>query len=189
MTNAYSPTQQNLLRSFAGESQARNKYHMFAKMARKEDLEWIARVFEETADNERAHAEELYELIKGEVKAPAELEIKAYAKTTDNLKLAAEGEKYEWTSMYPDFEKQAMVDKDPEAIRLFSQLKAVEEKHEERYIIICRKLDSKTLYDADTEWEWKCVNCGYIYKGKKPPEKCPVCQKPFSWYMPLGLVR
>jgi rubrerythrin len=189
MAGTNSQTQQNLLKAFAGESQARNKYHMFAKMARKENLEWIARVFEETADNERAHAEELFEQIRGEVKVPATLEIKAYAKTLDNLKMAAAGEKYEWTTMYPDFEKQAIADKEPEAIRLFGQLKKVEEKHEERYIIIAKKLDSQTLYDNDVEREWKCVNCGYIYKGKRPPEKCPVCQKPLTWYMPLGLVR
>ena len=182
-------TQQNLLKAFAGESQARNKYHMFAKMARKENLEWVARVFEETADNERTHAEELFEQISGEVKTPVELEIKAFAQTTDNLKMAAEGEKYEWTTMYPDFEKMAIAEKQPEATRLFGQLKLVEEKHEERYIILAKKLDSKTLYDADAELEWKCVNCGYIYKGKRPPETCPVCKKPFTWYMPLGLVK
>jgi len=162
---------------------------MFAKTARKEGLEWIARVFEETADNERAHAEEIYEMIRGEVRVGAELEIKAYGKTIDNLKLAAEGEKYEWTEMYPDFEKVAIQEKEPEAARLFGNLKKVEEKHEERYLILARKLDSKTLYDMDAELEWKCLNCGNIYRGKKPPEKCPVCLKPYSWYMPLGLVR
>lgn len=183
-------TQENLLKAFAGESQARNKYHMFAKMARKENLEWIARVFEETADNERAHAEELFEQIeKPIIKVPAELEIKPFSQTLDNLKTAAEGEKYEWTTMYPDFEKTAIREKQPEAVRLFGNLKRVEEKHEERYIIIARKLDSKTLYDSDTELEWKCVNCGYIHRGKRPPEKCPVCKKPATWYQPLGLVR
>lgn len=182
-------TQQNLLKAFAGESMARNKYYMFAKVSRKENLEWIARVFEETADNERAHAEELYEQIKGEVVTPGNLEIKAYNKTTDNLKLAAEGERYEWMTMYPDFEKIALKEKQPEAARLFGEVKEVEEKHEERYIIISKKLDSKTLYDANTELEWKCVNCGYIHKGRTPPKTCPVCTKPFTWYMPLGLVR
>lgn len=189
MATTNSQTQQNLLKAFAGESQARNKYTVFAKAARKENLEWIARVFEETADNERAHAEELFEQIKGEVKTPATLEIKSYATTSDNLKMAAEGEKYEWTTMYPDFEKQAIIDKEPESIRLFGNLKKVEEKHEERYIIIAHKLDSKTLYDSEAELEWKCVNCGNIYRGKRPPEKCPVCLKPNYWYMPLGLVR
>lgn len=182
-------TQQNLLKAFAGESQARNKYTVFAKMARKEGLEWIARVFEETADNERAHAEELFEQIAGPVKVTGDLEIDAFKKTTDNLKMAAAGEKYEWTTMYPDFEKIAQEENQADAARLFGELKEVEEKHEERYIILATKLDDKTLYDADTELEWKCVNCGYIHKGKQPPVNCPVCKKSFNWYMPLGLVR
>jgi len=182
-------TQQNLLKAFAGESQARNKYDIFAKCARKEGLEWVARVFEETGGNERAHAEELFEQISGSIKTPTELSIEPYKKTLDNLKMAAEGEKYEWTSMYPDFEKIAIAEKETEAAKLFGSLKLVEEKHEERYIIIARKLDDKTLYDADAVLEWKCVNCGFIYKGKRPPANCPVCKKPFTWYMPLGLVR
>lgn len=182
-------TQQNLLKAFAGESQARNKYTLFAKFARKEGLEWIARVFEETGDNERVHAEELTELIIRPVKTIAELSIEPFKKTSDNLKMAAAGEKYEWTKMYPDFEKEAIAEKEPLAAKLFGALKKVEEKHEERYIIIARKLDNKTLYDSDVELEWKCVNCGYIHKGKQPPLNCPVCKKAFTWYMPLGLVR
>ena len=182
-------TQQNLLKAFAGESQARNKYTTFAKMARKENQEWVARIFEETAENEKSHAEELFELMKEEISVPATLEIKPFAKTIDNLKMAAEGEKYEWTQMYPDFEKQAEADGDAEATRLFGNLKFVEEKHEERYIIIARKMDDKTLFDSETELEWKCVNCGNIYFGKKPPVTCPVCKKPFTWYGPLGVVR
>ena len=182
-------TQQNLLKAFAGESQARNKYLVFAKMARKENLEWIGRIFEETAENERAHAEELFELIDGYVKTKGDLEIKPFKKTIDNLKVAAEGERYEWTTMYPDFEKIAVKEKQEKAAKLFGALKLVEEKHEERYIIIARKLDNKTLYDSETELEWKCVNCGYIHKGKRPPISCPVCKKAFTWYMPLGLVR
>ncbi len=182
-------TQQNLVKAFTGESAARNKYTQFAKIARKEDLEWVARVFEETAENERVHAAEEFEMIKDVVKTPLEMEIKAFSGTSDNLKMAAEGERYEWTSMYPDFEKTAIAEKEPEPARLFGNLKKVEEKHEERYIIIAKKLDSKTLYSADAELEWKCVNCGFIYKGKAPPAKCPVCLKPFTWYMPLGLVK
>jgi len=182
-------TQQNLLKAFAGESQARNKYTTFAKCARKEGMEWVARVFEETAENERVHAEELFEQIAGPVKTPVELSIEPYKKTLDNLKMAAEGEKYEWTSMYPDFEKMAIEEKQEKASKLFGALKLVEEKHEERYIIIARKLDNKTLYDADAILEWKCVNCGFIFKGKQPPKNCPVCLKSFMWYEPLGLVR
>lgn len=184
-----SQTQQNLLRAFAGESQARNKYTIFAKVARKEGQEFIARVFEETADNERAHAEEIFEQIKGEVTAPADLSIHAYTTTSDNLKTAAAGEKYEWTTMYPDFEQIAKEEGETDSVRLFGELKEVEEKHEERYLILTSKLDSKTLYASDVELEWKCLNCGYIHKGKTPPANCPVCKKAFTWYMPLGLVR
>lgn len=181
-------TQQNLLRAFAGESQARNKYTLFAKIARKEGLEWIARIFEETSDNEKIHAEELFELIDQNVKTVGDLSIEPFSKTIDNLKMAAEGEKYEWTTMYPDFEKIAIEENEEKAAKLFGALKLVEKKHEERFIIIAKKLDNKTLYDSDTELEWKCLNCGNIHKGKKPPVTCPVCKKAFTWYMPLGLV-
>jgi rubrerythrin len=189
MKNTVSQTQQNLLKAFAGESMARNKYTTFAKIARKDNLEWIARVFEETADQEKTHAQELFEQINVPISITGDLGIQPFAKTIDNLKMAAEGEKYEWTTMYPDFEKIAIEEKETESIRLFGNLKKVEEKHEERYIIIARKLDNNTLYNSDAELEWKCVNCGFIYKGKAPPVKCPVCLKPYSWYMPLGLVR
>jgi rubrerythrin len=189
MTNVKLKTQENLLKAFAGESMARNKYTTFAGIARKEGLEWVARIFEETADNERAHAAELFELIKDHVSCEGVLEIKAFLKTIDNLKMAAEGEKYEWTTMYPDFEKTAIEEKQPDAIRLFGSLKKVEEKHEERYIVIAKKIDDDTLYNSEVELTWKCLNCGNIYKGKTPPKSCPVCLKPFTWYEPLGLVR
>lgn len=182
-------TQENLLKAFTGESQARNKYLMFAKIARQDEMEWIARIFEETADNERVHAQELFELIKEPVSVDANLAIAPFKTISENLKMAAEGEKFEWTEMYPSFEEQAKVDGDAEAERLFRELKEVEEKHEERYIIIARNFDSNTLYNRETEVEWKCLNCGYIHKGTQPPTKCPLCQKPFSWYMEIGLVR
>lgn len=183
-------TQENLLKAFTGESQARNKYDTFAKMARKEGYEWIARVFEETRDNEKIHAEELFELITEKVKVSTEIWIEPFSTNTlENLKMAAEGEKYEWTTMYPNFEEIAKEENQVEPTRLFGKLKEVEEKHEERYIIIAKQLDEGTLYDQNKELEWKCVNCGYIHLGKRPPEKCPLCKKPKTWYMPLGLVR
>jgi len=166
---------------------ARNKYTMFAKIARKEDLEVIARVFEETAENERVHAQEEFEMIKGAVQTPATLEIKAFATTSDNLRLAAEGEKYEWTTMYPDFAADAKEEKQFEALRLFENLAKVEAQHEERYIIIAEKLDSKTLFSSNVDLKWKCLNCGNIFVGKVPPKKCPVCLKPWTWYLPLGV--
>jgi rubrerythrin len=184
-----SQTQQNLLKAFTGESQARNKYTTFAKVARREGQEFIARVFEETADNERAHAEELFELITAPVTTPADLAIEPAKTTSDNLKMAAQGEKYEWTTMYPDFEKIAATETEAEPTRLFHTLGEVESKHEERYLILATKLDSKTLYDPGTEFDWKCLNCGYIHHGTTPPKSCPVCKKAFTWYEPLGLVR
>ena len=183
-------TQENLLKAFAGESQARNRYAMFAKMARKQNLEWIARVFEETADQEKAHAEEEFEMISEKIMVSDNLSIEPYSSDTlENLKMAAEGEHHEWTEMYPSFEEQAGIDGNTEAERLFREVKEVEEKHEERYLIIAKHLDAKTLYDRDVELEWKCVNCGYIHKGTKPPVTCPVCKKAYTWYQPLGLVR
>ncbi len=183
-----SKTQENLLKAFAGESQARNKYTQFAKVARKEGLEWIARIFEETAENERVHASEEFELITSPVSCEGMLEIDSFKTTIDNLKMAAAGEKYEWTTMYPEFEKVAQDEGEVRAAQLFGKLKEVEATHEERYIILATKLDSKTLYDSDVELTWKCVNCGYLYVGKQPPKACPVCLKPYTWYMPIGLV-
>ena len=183
-------TQENLLKAFAGESQARNRYTQFAKMARKQNFEWIARVFEETADQERVHAEEEYEMITEIVTVKDDLSIKPYSKeTVENLKYAAEGERHEWTEMYPSFEEQAKIDGDKEAERLFREIKEVEEKHEERYLILAKHMDADTLYNQEKEMEWKCLNCGYIHKGKTPPTTCPVCKKPFTWYMALGLIR
>lgn len=182
-------TQENLLKAFAGESQARNRYTLFAKLARKENLEWIARVFEETADNERAHAEELFELITEQVRVEDSLGIDPFGKTIENLKNAAAGEKHEWTEMYPSFEEQAKIDGNSEAERLFGEVKEVEEKHEERYLILAEALENGSLYKQEKEYEWKCLNCGYIHKGKTPPTTCPVCKKPLTWYMALGLLR
>ena len=185
-----SKTQQNLIKAFAGESQARNKYTVFGEIARKEGFEWIARVFEATAENERVHAKELWELLKEQTKVPGvELELGPIGKTNDNLKTAAAGEKYEWTSMYPDFEKMAKEEGEAEPARLFGELKEVEEEHEERYLIISRHLDANTLYNQEAELEWKCVNCGYIHRGKTPPKTCPLCKKPYTWYEPMGLVK
>lgn len=184
-----SQTQQNLLRGYAGESQARNKYTTFAKIARREGLEWIARVFEETADNERVHAEEMFEHITGSVKTTGDLGIDVFKTTSDNLKMAAAGEKFEWTTLYPDFGKVAAEEGETTVATFFDELVKVESKHEERYVILATKLDDKTLYDPGAELEWKCVNCGYIYKGTTPPKSCPVCKKAYTWYMPLGLVR
>jgi len=184
-----SKTQENLLKAFTGESIARNKYTFYAKQARKEGLEWIARVFEETADNERAHAEEEFEKMDDHVEMTNTYDIHQVAKTVINLRNAAAGEKFEWGEMYPDFKKVAKEEGEDKIASLFQEILEVEEKHEERYNILADKLEKGTLYNSDSEVEWKCLNCGYIHKGKTAPDKCPVCTKPKEWYMQLGLVR
>jgi rubrerythrin len=183
-------TQSNLLKAFAGESMARNKYTYYAKRARKEGYEWIAHVFEETADNERAHAEREFELMKNKVEMTNTYDIHALGSTLENLKNAAAGEKYEWTSMYPDFEKVAHREGEKAIADAFKQIAEVEEKHEERYKKLAEQLESGRLFKTnDPKAEWKCLNCGYIHKGKDAPATCPACAKPQGYYMQLGFVR
>lgn len=182
-------TQQNLLRAITGESIARNKYTFYAKIAEKEGQYWIARVFEETADNERAHAEEELEKISGKVEMTNTYDIDSLADTLTNLCHAAEGEKYEFGTMYPDFEKIAREEGETEIANLFKEIAEVEEKHAERYTILADLLESGRLYESEEEIEWKCLNCGYIHRDTRAPEKCPLCQKPQGYYMGLGIVR
>jgi rubrerythrin len=182
-------TGENLLKAITGESLARNKYTFFAKQAEKEGLIWIARVFEETADNERAHAEEEFERIKKKVSTNNSFEIHPLGNTLKNLYNAAEGERYEHTKMYPEFKKIAEKEGEKKIATLFQEISEVEEKHEERFLILAERLKKGTLYKNDTEIEWKCLNCGYIHKGKTAPKKCPSCQKPQGWYMGIGIVR
>jgi rubrerythrin len=184
-----SKTQENLLKAITGESIARNKYTYFAEIAMKEGLVWIAKVFEETADNERAHAQEELEKIQEKTEMTNTYGIHPLGNTLQNLKNAAEGEKYEWGVMYPEFEKTAKEEGEEEAATLFKEISEVEEKHEERYNILADLLEKGNLFKSDIETEWKCLNCGYIHKGKEAPEKCPLCQKPQGYYMALKLVR
>jgi len=189
----------NLLKAIAGESMARNKYTYYAEIAKKEGLMWVARVFEETADNERAHAQEELEKLKTKVEMTNTYDIYPLAGTLENLRHAAEGEKYEWGTMYPNFEKVAREEGETEIADLFKEISEVEEKHEERYNILADKLESGKMFespayvkasaDKEKEMEWKCLNCGYIHKGKSAPKICPLCQKPQGWYMSLGVVR
>ncbi|OIN90149.1 rubrerythrin family protein [Candidatus Berkelbacteria bacterium CG_4_9_14_0_2_um_filter_42_30] len=172
-----------------GESLARNKYTFYAKQAEKDGLIWIARVFEETADNERAHAQEEYEQIKNKVEMTNSYNINRLGTTLENLRHAAEGEKFEFKEMYPGFKKIAEEEGNKEAATLFQEISEVEEKHEERYTILADLLESGKLYKRDKEIEWKCLNCGYIHKGKSAPEVCPLCKKPQGWYMGIGTVR
>jgi rubrerythrin len=182
-------THENLLKAIAGESMARNKYTYFAEIAMKEGLVWVARVFEEIADNERVHAKEELEKINEKVEMTNTYDIHPLATTLENLKIAAEGEKYEFEVMYPEFAKIAHEENEEEIATLFENIQTVEEKHNERYNILANLLESGKMFKREEEVEWKCLNCGYIHKGKEAPEKCPLCLKPQGWYMTLKIVR
>lgn len=182
-------TQENLLKAFAGESMARNKYSFYSKIAKNEGLIWIAKVFKETSKNEKVHAKEELEKIRGKVEMTNTYDIHPLGKTLENLRHAAAGEKFEWGTMYPDFEKVAREEGETEIATLFKEIGEVEEKHEERYNILADRLEKGSLFKSGTEIEWKCLNCGYIHRGKSAPEKCPACKKPQGYYMVLGVVR
>ena len=165
-------TEENLKAAFSGESQARNKYMYFAKVARKQGYHYIAKIFEETAENEVQHAKEEFKLLKG------------IGDTAANLKAAIEGENYEHTEMYPTFVKEAEEEGNEEAAKLFRSIAAVEVKHEERYKKLLEMLEKGTVYKRDKPIRWKCSKCGYIHVGKEPPKECPSCKHPTEYYEP-----
>ncbi|HOZ37030.1 MAG TPA: rubrerythrin family protein [bacterium] len=182
-------TQANLLKAIAGESMARNKYTYFAEIAKKEGYEWIAQVFLETADNERAHAQEELEALEERAEMTNTYDIQPLGTTLENLRHAAEGEEYEFGTMYPDFKKAAEEEGETTVAHLFQEILEVEEKHAERYRILGDRLEQGKLFEQEEEVEWKCLNCGYVHKGKSAPGKCPLCQKPQGYYMQIGAVR
>jgi len=182
-------TYQNLLKAITGESLARNKYVLYAEQAMNEGLVWIAKVFEETADNELAHARRELELLPEKTETNNTYNIKSIGSTLENLKSAKAGEDYEWGTMYPDFEKEARAEGENEIAIAFKEISEVEEKHAERYGILADRLEQGKLFQSDEETEWKCLNCGYIHNGKNAPAKCPACGKPQGYYMQIGLIR
>ena len=164
-------TEANLQAAFAGESQARNKYTYFASKARKDGFEQIARIFEETAANEKEHAKMWYKLLNGEIKSTAE-----------NLKDAADGENYEWTDMYAGFAKTAREEGFAEIAFAFESVAAIEKTHEERYRKLLDNVTNDRVFSKDGDVIWQCSNCGHICVGKKAPEVCPVCKHPQSYF-------
>ncbi|MFH1440202.1 MAG: rubrerythrin [Candidatus Woesearchaeota archaeon] len=165
-------TKENLKTAFAGESQARNKYTYFAKVARKEGYHYIAKIFEETAENEMQHAKDEFKLLNG------------IGDTKANLKSAIEGEHYETTEMYPTFAEEAKKEGNEEAARLFNQIAKVEKEHENRYKKLLEMVENGTVFKRDKPIRWKCSQCGFIYEGTQPPDKCPSCKHPKEYYEP-----
>jgi len=168
----YPKTYEALMSAFAGESQARNKYDFFAKVARKEGHQKLAEFFEETSRNEHEHAKLLFELAQG------------ISNSSNNLKAAAAGEHYETESMYPDFKNIAKEESFSEAEDLFERLAKVEKHHEERFLRLLKELDGDTLYSTNTgkKIAWVCRKCGNVEFAEKAPEKCPVCKHPKAYF-------
>jgi rubrerythrin len=178
-----SQTEKNLLAAFAGESQARTRYTFFASAAKKEGYEQISAIFQETADNEKEHAQLFFQHLKGGV-----VEIKAtypagvIATTAENLLAAAEGEKLEWGTLYPNFADVAQKEGFKDVATTFRMVAKVEAYHERRYRKLLANVESGHVFDRDKPVMWKCRNCGYVFEGKSVPDKCPVCQHPKSYY-------
>ena len=167
-----SKTEKNLWEAFAGESQARNKYTYFASKAKKEGYEQIAAIFQETADNEKEHAKLWYKLLHGG----------DILSTEENLKMAAEGENYEWTDMYDRMAKEAREEGFNDIAATFEMVAKIEKEHEERYLKLLNNVENELVFSKEGEAIWKCRNCGHIVVGKKAPELCPVCKHPKAFF-------
>lgn len=182
-----SMTEKNLLAAFAGESQARNRYTYFASAARKEGYEQIARIFIETAENEKEHAKVFFKHLRGgEVVITAGYPAGVIGKTLENLKAAAAGENMEWTTLYANFAKTAKSEGFPEVARSFEQVAKVEKFHESRYRKLINNVMKKEVFKKNKAVKWHCINCGYIFEGVKPPKLCPACLHPQSYYEVLA---
>ena len=178
-----SKTEKNLLTAFAGESQARNRYTFFVAQARKEGYEHIAGIFEETADNEKEHAKRFFKFLEGgEVEITAAFPAGVIGSTKENLKAAADGEQYEHTRMYPDFAAIAKEEGFPEIAAAFRAIALVEKQHEMRYRKLLQNVEEGTVFKKEKVVRWKCRNCGYVHEGKNPPQKCPACEHPESFF-------
>lgn len=166
-----SKTEKNLMAAFSGESEARNKYTYYASKAKKDGYVQIAKLFEETAANEKEHAKIWFKLLKDGIGA-----------TADNLADAASGENYEWTEMYPTFAKEAREEGFDHIAYLFEEVAKIEKEHEERYKKLLENIEGGLVFSRDEDMIWQCSNCGHIVVGKKAPEVCPVCAHPQAYF-------
>ena len=176
-------TEQNLLKSFAGESQARMRYDYFAKQAKKEGLEQISAIFAETALNEKEHAKRFFKFLEGgDVEITATFPAGKIDTTIENLKASAIGENEEWTELYPEFAKIADKEGFKEIATAFTMIAKVEKAHEERYTKLITNLEEGKVFERNNKLVWKCRNCGYLHEGKKAPETCPACLHPRAYF-------
>jgi len=180
-------TEKNLLKAFAGESQARNRYGYFASKAKEEGFVQIAAIFDITADQERLHAKRYFSFLEG-----GDLEITAaypagkVGTTAENLKAAAGGEHMEWESLYPGFADVAEKEGFPSVAAAFRSVSRAEKHHETRYLELLKNLENNTIWEKTEEISWECSKCGYVHNGTTPPNKCPACQHPKEYFFVLS---
>ena len=170
-----SKTVENIKAAFAGESQARNKYTYFAQVARQEGYHYIAKIFEETAENEKQHAMDHFKLLEG------------IGDTVANLNEAIGGEHYETVEMYPTFAKEAEEEGNTVAAILFKQIGKIEAHHRERYKKLLELDEAGSVFKREEPIKWKCSVCGYVYEGTEPPPRCPYCKHPQEYYEPANM--
>ena len=176
-------TEKNLLKSFAGESQARMRYDYFSKQAKKDGLEQISAIFAETALNEKEHAKRFFKFLEGgSVEITASYPAGKIGTTLENLKAAAAGENEEWTKLYPEFAKVADEEGFGEIATAFKMIATVEKAHEERYRKLYDNLESGKVFKYGGKIIWKCLNCGYLHEGDSAPERCPACLHPQAYF-------
>jgi rubrerythrin len=176
-------TEKNLLKAFAGESQARNRYTYFASAARKVGFEQVANVFVETAENEREHAKVFFKYLEGgNVEIVAAYPAGVIGDTRANLEAAAAGEKLEWSELYAGFEKTARAEGFPEIATSFKEIAEVEGFHERRYRKLAANIDAGQVFKRPAPVKWHCTNCGYVHEGPEAPAVCPACKHPQAYY-------
>ena len=176
-------TEQNLLKSFAGESQARTRYTFFASVAKKEGFEQISAIFMETAEQEKKNEKKFFKYLEGGmVEITASFPAGVIGTTAENLKAAAEGENEEWVELYPHFADVAEQEGFPAVALTFRNVAKVEAEHEKRYRKLLENVENGTVFTDSEEIEWQCRNCGYVHRGKTAPEQCPACAHPRAYF-------
>ena len=176
-------TEQNLLKAFAGESQARMRYDYFAKQAKKEGYEQIAAIFSETALNEKEHAKRFFKFLEGgDVEITATYPAGKIGSTEENLMAAASGEHEEWSMLYPEFARIAEEEGFKSIATAFKAIAEVEKAHEERYKKLAKNISEGTVFKKDNVYIWKCRNCGYLHEGTEAPNVCPACLHPKAYF-------
>jgi len=176
-------TEKNLITAFAGESQARNRYTYFASQARKEGFVQISMIFEETANQEKEHAKRFFKFLEGgEAEVRAAFPAGTIANTAENLKEAAGGENYEWTTMYPGFAKTAREEGFEAVALVFDAVCVAEKQHEKRYNDLRANIEGGKVFKKNKKVVWRCINCGYLYEGEQAPKSCPACAHPQAYY-------